>query len=208
MAAVSTTLLTLLKPGDHVVAANSLYTATAKLLSHDFQDLGVKVDFVDPTDSNAFDRAIRSETRIFYLETPSNPMILLTDLTTVCRIAKQHGIVVVVDNTFATPYNQHPLEMGADIVLHSATKYLSGHSDVLAGCVVCDHEIGESIWMKRTLLGGTLDPFAAWLVLRNEDARGTNGTPQPERSGHRTCAGIVSCDFPRPLSGSGQSSTA
>jgi cystathionine beta-lyase/cystathionine gamma-synthase len=136
------------------------------LLTRDFQELGVMVDFVDPTDSDAFSRAIRSETRMIYLETPSNPMMLLTDLNAVCRIAKEHEIAVVVDNTFATPYNQRPLELGADVVLHSATKYLSGHSDVLAGCAVCNREIGESIWMKRTLLGGTLDPFAAWLVLR------------------------------------------
>jgi len=166
MAAVSTTLLTLLKPGDHVVAGNSVYTATAKLLSHDFQELGVKVDFVDATDPGAFARAVRPETRLFYLETPSNPMMLLTDLAAVCQIAKAHGILTLVDNTFATSYNQRPLSSGADVVLHSATKYLGGHSDVLAGCAVCGSEVAEALWLKRTLLGGTLDPFAAWLVLR------------------------------------------
>lgn len=166
MAAVSTTLLTLLKPGDHVVAGNSLYTATAKLLTHDFQQLGVTVTFVDPTDAGSFAQAIRPETRMFYLETPSNPMMLLTDLATVSGIAKEHGILTVVDNTFATPYNQRPLALGADVVLHSATKYLGGHSDVLAGCAVCSDEVHEALWLKRTLLGGTLDPFAAWLVLR------------------------------------------
>lgn len=166
MAAVSTTLLTLLKPGDHVVAGNSLYTATAKLLTRDFQELGVKVDFVDATDSDAFARAVRRETRLFYLETPSNPMMLLTDLAAVCQIAKAHGILTLADNTFATSYNQRPLTLGADVVLHSATKYLGGHSDVLAGCAVCDSKVAEALWLKRTLLGGTLDPFAAWLVLR------------------------------------------
>ncbi len=166
MAAISTTLLTLLKPGDHVVAGNSLYTATAKLLSHDFQELGVKVDFVDATDPGAFAGAVRPETRLFYLETPSNPMMLLTDLAAVCQIAKAHGILSLVDNTFATSYNQRPLSLGADVVLHSATKYLGGHSDVLAGCTVCGSEVAEALWLKRTLLGGTLDPFAAWLVLR------------------------------------------
>lgn len=166
MAAVSTTLLTLLKPGDHVVAGNSLYTATAKLLAHDVQELGVKVDFVDATDSDAFATAVRPETRLFYLETPSNPMMLLTDLAAVCQIAKAHGILALVDNTFATSYNQRPLSLGADVVLYSATKYLGGHSDVLAGCAVCSREVAEPLWLKRTLLGGTLDPFAAWLVLR------------------------------------------
>lgn len=166
MAAVSTTLLALLKPGDHVVAGNSLYTATAKLLSHDFQTIGVKVDFVDATDADAFAAAVRAETRLFYLETPSNPMMLLTDLAVVCQIAKAQGILTLVDNTFATSYNQRPLSLGADVVLYSATKYLGGHSDVLAGCAVCSSEVGEALWLKRTLLGGTLDPFAAWLVLR------------------------------------------
>lgn len=166
MAAVSTTLLSLLKPGDHVVAGNSLYTATAKLLTHDFQELGVKVDFVDATDPGAFAEAVRPETRLFYLETPSNPMMLLTDLAAVCQIAKAHGILTLVDNTFATSYNQKPLSLGADVVLYSATKYLGGHSDVLAGCAVCGSAVAEALWLKRTLLGGTLDPFAAWLVLR------------------------------------------
>lgn len=166
MAAISTTLLTLLKPGDHVVAGNSLYTATARLLSHDFQELGVKVDFVDATDPGAFAGAVRPETRLFYLETPSNPMMLLTDLVAVCQIAKTHGILTLVDNTFATSYNQRPLSLGADMVLYSATKYLGGHSDVLAGCAVCSSKVAEALWLKRTLLGGTLDPFAAWLVLR------------------------------------------
>jgi len=166
MAAVSTTLLSLLKPGDHVVAGNSLYTATAKLLTNEFQELGVKVDFVEATDADAFARAARPETRLFYLETPSNPMLLLSDLAAVCQIAKARRILTLVDNTFATPYNQRPLSLGADVVLHSATKYLGGHSDVLAGCAVCSSKVAEALWLKRTLLGGTLDPFAAWLVLR------------------------------------------
>ncbi len=166
MAAVSTTLLTLLNPGDHVVAGSSLYTATAKLLTHDLAELGVATDFVSPDDPGAFARAVRSSTRILYLESPSNPLLSLTDLAAVCQIANRHGALTVVDNTFATPYNQRPLEQGVDVVLHSATKYLAGHSDVLAGCVVCGRERADKIWLKRTLLGGTLDPFAAWLVLR------------------------------------------
>jgi methionine-gamma-lyase len=166
MAAVSTTLFALLRPGDHVVAGNSLYTATTKLLSRDFQENGIEVDFVDPTDSDSFGRASRPNTRLFYLETPSNPMMVITDLSSVCEIAKDRGIVTVVDNTFATPYNQRPISYGANVVIHSATKYLAGHSDVTAGCVVCGTERAESIWMKRTLLGGMIDPFAAWLVLR------------------------------------------
>jgi len=166
MAAISTTLLGLLSPGDHVVAASSLYTATTEVLSKDLPALGIDVDFVDPTDSDAFGRAATEKTRLFYVESPTNPMMLLTDLAVVARIAKRKGILTVVDNTFASPYNQKPLAAGADIVLHSATKYLSGHTDVVAGCVITNAELVEPLWQKRTMLGGCLDPFAAWLLLR------------------------------------------
>ncbi len=166
MAAVSTTLFGLLAPGDHVVAGASLYTATTELFSVDLPAIGVEVDFVDPTDSEAFARAIRHETRMLYVETPTNPTMLLTDLAAVCQLGVETGILAVVDNTFASPYNQKPLAAGADVVVHSATKYLSGHSDVVAGCVVTDAETAERLWRKRTLLGGSLDPFAAWLLLR------------------------------------------
>ena len=166
MAAVSTTLLGLLAPGDHVVAGASLYTATTKVLSADLPELGIAADFVDPTDSEAFARAVRDNTRMFYLETPTNPTMLLTDLAAVCQLGMEMGILIVVDNTFATPYNQRPLAAGADVVIHSATKYLSGHSDVIGGCLVTDTESAERLWHKRTMLGGCLDPFAAWLLLR------------------------------------------
>ncbi|HYW81151.1 MAG TPA: aminotransferase class I/II-fold pyridoxal phosphate-dependent enzyme [Thermoguttaceae bacterium] len=166
MAAVSTTLLGLLSPGDHVVAAESLYTATTEVLSKDLPALGIEVDFVDPTDADAFARAATERTRLFYVESPTNPMMLLTDLEAVAAIAKQRGILTVVDNTFASPYNQKPLAAGADVVLHSATKYLSGHTDVVAGCVITNTELVERLWHKRTMLGGCLDPFAAWLLLR------------------------------------------
>ncbi len=166
MAAVSTTLLGLLGPGDHVVAGQSLYTATTKLLAHDLPAIGVTADFVDATDAGAFARAARPQTRMFYLETPSNPTLALTDVAAVCAIARERGVTVVVDNTFASPVNQRPIELGADVVLHSATKYLAGHSDVVAGCVVARRELVEKLWHKRTLLGGSLDPFAAWLALR------------------------------------------
>jgi methionine-gamma-lyase len=166
MAAVSTTLLGLLAPGDDVVACRSLYTGTTKLLARDLPGLGVTADFVDPTDPESFARAAGPRTRMFYLESPTNPTLALVDLRAVCRIARERGIATVVDNTFATPYNQRPLELGADVVLHSATKYLSGHSDVVAGCVIARAEIIERLWQKRTLLGGSIDPFAAWLALR------------------------------------------
>ena len=166
MAAVSTTLLELLEPGDHVVSGSSLYTATTKVFSNDLPKLGIEVDFVDATEPENFARAVRANTRMFYLETPANPTMLLTDLEAVCEISRQHAILTVVDNTFASPFNQRPLAAGADVVVHSATKYLSGHSDVVGGCAVTNAETAARLWDKRTMLGGCIDPFAAWLLLR------------------------------------------
>ena len=167
MAAVSTTLLGLLESGDHVLAGASLYTATTKLLADDLPKLGIDVDFVDPADSQAFARGVRDNTRMFYVETPTNPTMLLADLGAISKIAKGSDIATVVDNTFASTFNQKPLEFGFDVVIHSATKYLSGHSDVIAGCVISDNRLADQLWQKRTLLGGSLDPFAAWLLLRS-----------------------------------------
>lgn len=166
MAAVSTVLLGLLEPGSHVVAGTSLYTATTMMLGNELPKTGIAVDFVDSRDPESFVAAIRPATKMFYIESPSNPLMLLADIAAVCRIAKAHGLRTVVDNTFATPCNQRPLAMGADVVIHSATKYLGGHSDVLGGCVVTNSETAERLWHTRTLLGGCLDPFAAWLLLR------------------------------------------
>jgi methionine-gamma-lyase len=166
MAAVSCVLLGLLNAGDHVVAGSSLYTATTLLLTEELPRMGVAVDFVDAVEPENFARAARPATRMFYAETPSNPTMQLTDLAAVCGAARERGICTVVDNTFATPCNQRPLAIGADVVLHSGTKYLGGHSDVLGGCVVADQATAERLWHKRTLLGGVLDPFAAWLLLR------------------------------------------
>ena len=166
MAAVSTVLLGLLEPGSHVVAGTSLYTATTMMLGNELPKTGIAVDSVDSRDPESFAAAIRPATKMFYIESPSNPLILLADIGAVCRIAKAHGLRTVADNTFATPCNQRPLAMGADVVIHSATKYLGGHSDVLGGCVVTNSETAERLWHKRTLLGGCLDPFAAWLLLR------------------------------------------
>ncbi|HID78146.1 MAG TPA: aminotransferase class I/II-fold pyridoxal phosphate-dependent enzyme [Planctomycetaceae bacterium] len=166
MAAVSTTLLGLLERGDHVVAGSSLYTATTRVLAEDLPQLGIQTDFVDPADPGSFERAARPATRMFYVESPTNPTLGLGDLAALGDVARRRGITMVVDNTFATPINQRPLALGAHVVIHSATKYLSGHSDVVAGCVVTDTATAERLWHKRTLLGTSLDPFAAWLLLR------------------------------------------
>lgn len=166
MAAISTTLHALLAPGDHVVAADSLYAATTELLGRDLRALGVGVDFVDPRDPENFARAARAGTRLFYVETPDNPKLVLTDIAAVAAAARARGALTVADNTFASPINQNPLALGADVVVHSATKYLSGHSDVIAGCAVGAAPLLERIWRKQKLHGGCLDPHAASLLLR------------------------------------------
>ncbi len=166
MAAVSTTLLGLLDTGDHVVAGQSLYTGTTKLLTADLPRLGIDVDLVDPTDLDALDGAIGEKTRLIYFETPTNPTLSLVDMAAVCDVARSRGVLTVMDNTFASPLNQQPLAAGVDVVIHSATKYLGGHSDVVAGCIVTNESLAETLWRRRTILGGSLDPFAAWLLLR------------------------------------------
>lgn len=166
MAAISTTLFALLRPGDHVVASPSLYAATTEILNRELRQFGVESTFVDPTDPNNFHSAVRPNTKLIYLESPDNPRLLLTDMAAVAQFARSKGILTVADNTFASPYNQRPLEWGVDIVLHSATKYLSGHSDVVAGIVVTRNELAQRIWRMQKLLGGCLDPHAAWLLLR------------------------------------------
>ncbi len=166
MAAISTSLLALLRPGDHAVVANSLYTATTEMFNRDLRAMGVGVDIVDPTDPENFARAAGERTRLFYLETPDNPKLILTDIAAVSAIARPRGVLTLVDNTFASPINQSPLALGADLVAHSATKYLSGHSDVIAGCVAGGAALIERVWRMHKLLGGCLDPHAAWLLLR------------------------------------------
>lgn len=167
MAAISTALLSLLRSGDHVVAGRQLYSGTYSLLRERFSAFGVEVTFVDPTDVANFERALRSNTRLIYIETPSNPLLEVTDIAGVAEVAGGHGIMTMIDNTFATPYNQRPLALGIDLVLHATTKYLSGHGDAMGGAV-----IGRRAYVDHALtsfhrdLGGVISPMNAWLTLR------------------------------------------
>lgn len=166
MAAVTLVLMTFLEAGDHVVAQNTLYPTTSKLIMHKLPALGIESTIVDQTDVDAFARAIRPETRLVYVETPANPTLSLTDLSAVAELAADAEIVTVADNTFATPYNQRPLSFGFDVVLHSATKYLGGHSDVVAGVVVSDAARIEALWHTHVMFGPVLHPMEAWLLRR------------------------------------------
>ncbi|MFE6051275.1 trans-sulfuration enzyme family protein [Kitasatospora sp. NPDC056446] len=167
MGAITTVLLALLRTGDHVVAQRSLYGGTFALLADLAERRGVTVTLVGGDDPAEVEAALRPETRVLYLETVSNPTTRVTDLPGLIGVAKRAGVPSVVDNTFATPLLCRPIEHGADIVVHSATKYLGGHSDVLAGIAVfADPDLHRRVWQQSLELGATVDPFAAWLTLR------------------------------------------
>lgn len=167
MAAVSATLMALVRQGDHVVHSAALYGCTFAFLHELLSHFGVTATGVDTADLEAVKKAIRPNTKVVYIESPTNPTMRITDIQAVADIAHAHGAKVVVDNTFMTPYLQRPLEMGADVVLHSATKYINGHGDVVAGLVISDKETMANIKMTTLKdIGGIISPFDAWLILR------------------------------------------
>lgn len=167
MAAISTTLLALVEPGDHIVCGHSLYGGTSEVIHGELRKLGISATAVDPREPGSFAAACRPETRLLYVESPANPTLELTDIAAVASLGRERGVTVIADNTFASPIVQNPLRLGADIVLHSATKYLAGHSDLIAGFAVFGREDAyRQVWSKAKLLGGCLDPESAWLLLR------------------------------------------
>ncbi|MEQ8762359.1 MAG: cystathionine gamma-synthase [Planctomycetota bacterium] len=166
MAAMNT-VLNLLSSGDHVVAGNDLYGGSYRLLTKLYTRLGIACSFVDTTDAANIEAAVRSETKLIWVETPTNPLLRITDLSAVAAVAKKHGILSACDNTFATPYLQSPLEQGIDIVSHSTTKYLGGHSDVVGGALVCnDDDLHEKLFFYQFAVGAVPGPMDAFLVLR------------------------------------------
>ncbi|MFA9557915.1 cystathionine beta-lyase [Evansella sp. AB-rgal1] len=166
MAAISTAFL-LLSKEDHVVICEDVYGGTFRLVTQVLHRFGIDHSFVDTTDLQKLKESIQPNTKMIYVETPSNPLLKVTDLKEVCRIAKENNCLTFVDNTFLTPSLQRPLELGADIVLHSATKFLSGHSDVVAGlAVVKDKELGEKLYFLQNTFGSVLGVQDCWLVMR------------------------------------------
>ena len=160
-------ILHLLNPGDHIIFSRSVYGGTYRIAKMVWNNYGLNSDFVDTTDLDAVKKAIRPQTRMLFLETPTNPTMEITDLAGTAAIAREHGLLSVVDNTFATPCLQQPLRFGHTIVVHSLTKYLNGHSDMLGGLVVTnDEEIAERLRFIQKAVGGILSPFDAWLCLR------------------------------------------
>ncbi|MCJ2555043.1 MAG: PLP-dependent aspartate aminotransferase family protein [Candidatus Thermoplasmatota archaeon] len=166
MAAI-TTLMTLLKKGDHVVVTDNVYGGTYRLFRQVMEDFGVSFDFVDMTDMREAEAAIREDTRMLWAESPTNPLLKVVDLKVLGRLGRGKGIYTVVDNTFASPYLQQPLKLGVDIVVHSTTKYLGGHSDVLGGAIVTSHEKAhERLRFAQNAVGAIPSPLDCYLVLR------------------------------------------
>lgn len=166
MGAIATTLLALVSAGDHVVAQTRHYMSTAKIMDEMLPRFGVEVTVVEQSDVAAFEKAIRPNTKLIMIETPANPTLVLTDIAAVVELARPRGIIVVADNTFTSPINQRPHDLGVDVVIHSATKYLGGHHDLTAGVICTSEELAERIWHTHISIGSVLSPMDAWLLLR------------------------------------------
>ena len=167
MAAISTSLLAFLKQGDHVVLQNDLYGGTTNLVVEHFDNYGIEYSFAEGLSVEFFEEKIKENTKVIYIETPSNPLMKIVDLNAIAELAREHQLVSMIDNTFSSPVNQNPIAFGIDIVLHSATKYLGGHSDILAGAVACSSAHMEKIFAVAKSLGGNLSDLSIWLLERS-----------------------------------------
>lgn len=167
MAAILTSIFAVMKKGDHAVFQSDLYGGTFHAVINELPRYGMDYTMVDGTDPDNFKKAIRPETRIIYIETPSNPTLKIIDIKAVAIIAKAHGILTIIDNTFASPVNQNPIDFGIDIVTHSGTKYIGGHSDICCGAALASKELVRKIWESAIHFGGSLDAHTCWLVERS-----------------------------------------
>jgi cystathionine beta-lyase/cystathionine gamma-synthase len=166
MAAITTSILALVKAGDHIVAQRDIYGGVIKFFSKWLPQLGIETTFVDTNDIEQHERAIRPNTKIIYVESPTNPTVRVVDLEKIAALARKHKLVSAIDSTFATPINCRPAEWGIDLVLHSGTKYFGGHSDIMCGIAAGRADLIEQIHHARTTFGGCIDPHAAFLLLR------------------------------------------
>jgi cystathionine gamma-synthase len=166
MGAITTSILALLKSGDHIVAQRDIYGGVTKFFSQWLPKLGIETTLVDTTEYDQHARAVRPNTKLLYLESPTNPLVRVVDLQKAAALAKEHALITMIDSTFATPINQRPIEFGIDLVMHSGTKYFGGHSDLICGIIAGRQDLIEKIHETRTTLGGVMDPHAAWLLLR------------------------------------------
>ena len=166
MGAMSAAVLGLVRQGDHVVAQRTHYMGTTQLLGEVLPRFGVEVTVVDQVDSGAVEEAVTPRTRLLVVETPANPLLTLTDLAHAAELGRRHGVLTLCDNTIGTPINQQPIGLGIDLVVHSATKFLGGHHDLMAGAIVGTRALVDQIWRSHVVLGAVADPFAGWLLMR------------------------------------------
>ncbi|MCS1351770.1 bifunctional cystathionine gamma-lyase/homocysteine desulfhydrase [Mechercharimyces sp. CAU 1602] len=184
MAAIST-IVSLFNKGDHIIIGDDVYGGTYRVLHHVFSRFGIEMSLVDTSDVNEVKKAIQENTRAIFLETPTNPLLKVSDISAIADMSKESDLLLIVDNTFMTPYWQNPLDLGADMVVHSATKYLGGHSDVVAGLVaVKDEEWGEKLFFVQNSIGGVLGPQDSWLLMRGIKTLGLR-MKQHEQSARR-----------------------
>ncbi|MEQ8362222.1 MAG: PLP-dependent aspartate aminotransferase family protein [Cyclobacteriaceae bacterium] len=167
MAAIMTSLFAMVKMGDHIIFQNDLYGGTHHAALHELNRYGITYTMVDATDPSNFEKAIRKETKVIYIETPSNPLLKITDIKKVAAIAKKHKLITIIDNTFASPVNQNPIDLGIDIVTHSGTKYIGGHSDLCCGLMVSSKKLTNKIKASAMHFGGSLDAQTCYLVERS-----------------------------------------
>ena len=182
MAAVSTALMAFLRAGDHVVLQQTLYGGTYNLVNEEFSKYGIEYSFTTGWDAKDFEAEIKENTKVIYIETPSNPLLTITDMKAVANIAKKHGIITLIDNTFASPVNQNPIDFGIDVVIHSATKYMGGHSDICAGAVASTAENMDQIFQLAKNLGGSLSDYTVWLLERSMKTMGIRVRAQNENA--------------------------
>ncbi|HVI10882.1 MAG TPA: aminotransferase class I/II-fold pyridoxal phosphate-dependent enzyme [Candidatus Binatia bacterium] len=166
MGAVTTTIMALLKSGDHVVAQRDLYGGVSKFLSQWLPKMGIETTFVDTNNFEQYSKAIQPNTKLLYFESPTNPTLRLVDFKKAAALAQEHGLLSMIDATFGTPINQHPAQFGFDLIMHSGTKYLNGHTDLICGVVCGRRDLIDKIWDTRTTLGNCMDPHASWLLVR------------------------------------------
>lgn len=167
MAAVNTALLGLLKAGDHMISTDAIYGCTFDVFTDSYLKFGIDISFVDTSNLSLIEKSIKPNTRVIYLETPANPTLKISDLDAICKLAKQKNIYVVVDNTFASPVLQNPIDFGADVIVHSLTKYINGHADIVGGAVIVKtKELYDSLYLTFKNMGFNMDPHQAFLVDR------------------------------------------
>jgi cystathionine beta-lyase len=167
MAAITTAMLSVLTSGDHVILQNQIYGGTRNFIIEECKQYGITYDFIDVNNWSELTSNVKPETKLIYIETPSNPLLEITDIALVTKFAREHGVLTMADNTFASPINQTPLDHGVDIVIHSATKYLGGHSDITAGAVASSAEIMKKVFSKAKNFGGSLADQTVWLLERS-----------------------------------------